>query len=323
MSRQLTGSKGLVRSCYLRLGPLDVRGRLTESMGLFISMFGNILFLDDVGALQAEPIGSKRAGDGVIAYALADLRHDRDVVINGAQNGLVMLDAGICRFLALIQKALHMFCSLCVSICLRIFLHLAASQRQRGRTTTKHGAALNGWIDLDILGRSRRLRARRHFGHFLVGLSTECRLLLAELGGLVVCRETLWKKYSFARAGRWEWNAPGRGESFRADEKLRFAMACRERTSEMSRPATGIERNSEHQRRADMVVQMDGSKGGWPDGRSTCTTQRTGCASRHCSTPATSQPTAPPGCRLCAGSGPRLTRRTSMSADRTVRGRRH
>lgn len=82
-------------------------------MGLLATMLGNVLFLDNDGALQAEPIRSEGAGDTTIAQTLANLWEDRDLVVYGAQNGLVMLDAGICCFLALLQQTLHMFYMLC------------------------------------------------------------------------------------------------------------------------------------------------------------------------------------------------------------------
>lgn len=80
-------------------------------------MLGNVLFFDDDGALQAEPIGSQGARDTIVTQALANLWEDRDLVVYGAQDGLVMLDAGICGFLVLLQQKLHMFYMLCERTC--------------------------------------------------------------------------------------------------------------------------------------------------------------------------------------------------------------
>lgn len=71
-------------------------------MGLLVAMLGNVFFFDDDGALQAKPVGGERAGDSIVPQALANLWEDRDLIEYGAQDGFVVLDAGVCYLLTLI-----------------------------------------------------------------------------------------------------------------------------------------------------------------------------------------------------------------------------
>lgn len=76
-------------------------------------MLGDVLLLDDDGALQAEVIRGQAGGDGIVLDSLADLGNNGDLVIDLAQDGLVVLDAGVYGLLALVHETLHMFCMLC------------------------------------------------------------------------------------------------------------------------------------------------------------------------------------------------------------------
>lgn len=80
-------------------------------------MLGDILLFYYNGTLKAEPVGGEGAGYGIVAQAPANLWEDGDLVENGAQDGLVVLDAGICSFLALIQQTLYMLCVMCQREC--------------------------------------------------------------------------------------------------------------------------------------------------------------------------------------------------------------
>lgn len=76
-------------------------------------MLGDVFFFDYNRALQTEPVGGEGGGDSIVGQAPTNLWDDGNIVKYSAQNGLVVLDAGVCDFLALLQETLHMFCVLC------------------------------------------------------------------------------------------------------------------------------------------------------------------------------------------------------------------
>lgn len=176
-------------------------------------MLGDILFFDNNRALQAKPVGGEGARDGVVPQALANLGENGDLVVYGPQDGLVMLDAGVCCFLALVQQELHMFCMRCEQghQPTEVYILIGAMEGEGiGRTTTKHRAALDGGIDLDVLGRGRRLRACRHFDQWLIINPPKCsqRLVLFVTAGSLPLLSSLGR-WGAATVGSEE--RPGRG----------------------------------------------------------------------------------------------------------------
>lgn len=65
-------------------------------------------------------------------------------------------------------------------------VHCALKGAWQSRTTAKHGNALDGRVDLDILGGRRRLRPSCHF-ECLISLSSNMRSIIQ------VSRGSLWQ----------------------------------------------------------------------------------------------------------------------------------
>lgn len=73
-------------------------------------MFLNVKLPHDGGALQAEVVGSQGSGDDGVGHMFANLRDDRDIVEDLAQNGLVVLNAVGGGLLVSVKKQLKMLC---------------------------------------------------------------------------------------------------------------------------------------------------------------------------------------------------------------------
>lgn len=82
-------------------------------MRFLLSMGWHVGFLNDDGALKAQVICIDRGSRSRTSQGFADLSDERDIIVYGAQSGLVMLNAVVCGLLVMVHKTLHMFCMLC------------------------------------------------------------------------------------------------------------------------------------------------------------------------------------------------------------------
>lgn len=82
-------------------------------MRLLLSMGWHVGFLYDDRALKAQVVCIDGGSGSRTSQGLANLGDEGNIIVYGAQGGLVMLNAVVCGLLVMVHKTLHMFCMQC------------------------------------------------------------------------------------------------------------------------------------------------------------------------------------------------------------------